>query len=130
MAKKGAEREGPDRFVLRPKPTAVFLAAALPNTATHCDQSECGFSLYRGVLVRWDEDCDTRVLNFIDDRTKAERRELLVVQEHEGCIKFLWRSTIPSRLARGCNITVSVVPKSVRGSLTTQAHIGHPFRCR
>jgi len=70
-------------------------ASDLPNMATHCDQADCGFSLYRGVLVQWDEDHDDRVLRVLDDMKAKHLDKLLVVQEHEGCIAFVWRGSIP-----------------------------------
>lgn len=74
---------------------AVFYQDDLPAMATHCRQSECGLSLYKGVLVVWDEDRDTRVLKFIDGLTPEDREQILVVQEHEGSIQFLCDRYLP-----------------------------------
>lgn len=64
------------------------------------------FSLYRGVIVCWDEDYDTRILDFIDDLDEFNSRGLIAVQEHEGSIAFRWNGRIPSRLRQGNCITV------------------------
>jgi hypothetical protein len=56
----------------------------------------CGLSLYRGVLVVWDEDYDARVLEFIDGLSEEARRQLLVVHEREGSISYVWDRHQPS----------------------------------
>ena len=72
---------------MKPKPIQqqiiVFYDGDLPNMATHCPQEECGFSIYRNILVQWDEDGDDRVLWFIDHLPERVREQLLIVQEHE-----------------------------------------------
>jgi 5-methylcytosine-specific restriction endonuclease McrA len=78
----------------------------LPNMASHCEQSECGFSEYLGVLVQWDEDRDTRVLSFIESLDDETRAELAVVQEHEGSIAFVWKNKIPYGYQDGDGIVV------------------------
>ena len=75
----------------------VFRDIDLPNMATHCPQTRCGFSLYKGVLVQWDEDRDTRVLIFIDSLPEEVRNKLLVVQEHKAMLGLLWKWRVPSR---------------------------------
>jgi len=67
----------------------------LPNMASRRHQESCGFSLYQGVLVQWDEDRDTRVLTFIDQLSDEARSSLLVVQEHEGCLGLVWKDAVP-----------------------------------
>jgi hypothetical protein len=74
---------------------AVFYEGDLPHMASGCEQSACGFSLYQGILVIWDEDQDTRVLDFIDNLLPEAQEQLLVVQEHEGCIRFVWDHYCP-----------------------------------
>jgi hypothetical protein len=87
--------------------------------ATHCRQENCGFSLYRGVLVVWDEDHDTRVLTFIDSLAEENRKQLLVVQEHEGSIAFIWDRYCP----KSCEGAIAIYDDegfdewSVEGSL-------------
>jgi hypothetical protein len=74
----------------------VILPADMPNLATHCQQNECGLSVYRGVIVQWDEDRDDRVLDVLDNMPAKVVDQLLVVQEHEGSISFVWRHEIPN----------------------------------
>lgn len=67
---------------------------------------EAGFSLYRGIIVRWDEDYDTRILDFIDDLEECDARALLAVQEHEGSIAFRWKHSVPPEFAEGQVVVV------------------------
>ena len=59
----------------------------LPSTGS---KEDFGFTLYRGVIVRWDEDYDTRILDFIDDMKEFESEGLVAVHESKGNISFLW----------------------------------------
>lgn len=52
-------------------------------------------SVYRNVLVVWDEDLDTRVLGWIDDQPPEVLDNLILVSEHEGGVCLLWKSCIP-----------------------------------
>lgn len=56
-----------------------------------------GFSLYRGILVLWDEDRDTRILSMIDGMEDKDREQLVIAQEHEGTLVLLWKKYIPSK---------------------------------
>jgi hypothetical protein len=85
---------------------AVFYEADFPNMATHCDQKECGFSLYRGVLVQWDEDHDERILDVIDEMNPSALKDLLLCQEHEGSISFVWKNAVPQGFEEGGGIDV------------------------
>ena len=79
----------------------TFRESDLPNMANSCKQSECGFSLYRGVLVQWDEDHDERVLSMIDEMPVGVVARLLVVQEHKGGVAFLWEEEVPAGYEEG-----------------------------
>src|SRR6185503_18619950 len=72
---------------LRP---ATFYDRDLPAGASHCGQEECGFSIYRGVLVQWDEDHDERIFKFLDQLPAKILDKLLVVQEHEASLVLVW----------------------------------------
>lgn len=80
----------------RGKGPVTFFENDLPNMATHRNQVECGFSLYAGVLVQWDEDHDLRVLTLLDQMPRAARERLLIVQEHEGSVSFVWKNGVPA----------------------------------
>lgn len=58
-----------------------------------------GVSVYRGVLIVWDEDHDNRVVEVIDQLLGEYQRkdyQLLVANESEGHIKLIW-DVIPDR---------------------------------
>jgi hypothetical protein len=88
------------------QPMTVFYTNDFPNMATHCSQEKCGFSLYHGVLVQWDEDEDPSILTFIDNLPDAIRKELLVAQEHEAALGLLWKTHVPSGYEEGHEIEV------------------------
>ena len=73
----------------------TFNLSDLPNMASHCHQDVCGFSLHRGVLVQWDEDHDERVIGVLDQMPISVIERLIAVQEHEGCISFVWSGSVP-----------------------------------
>lgn len=52
-------------------------------------------SIHRGVVVVWDEDHDSRILDWIDDQPPVVISELIAVQEHEGSICMAWASDPP-----------------------------------
>ena len=52
-------------------------------------------SVYRGVIVHWDEDHDTRILDFIDDMNEQDRSCLVATHEHEGGMWFIWNGPAP-----------------------------------
>lgn len=73
----------------------TFFSGDFPNMATHCNQAECGFSIYRGVLVQWDEDHDERVFRIMDEMPCSVVDELLIVQEHKCSVVFKWKAFVP-----------------------------------
>lgn len=73
----------------------TIFGSQFPNMATHGPQSHYGFSIYRGVLVQWDEDHDLRVLEVLDAMPAKILDMLLIVQEHEGAISFVWKFFVP-----------------------------------
>lgn len=75
----------------------TFRESDFPNMALHGKQSDYGFSLYRGVLVQWDEDHDERVLDVLDRFPVNMIERLLIVQEHEGSIAFVWKGKVPAK---------------------------------
>lgn len=84
----------------------TFFLDDLPNMASHCSQSECGYSIYRGVLVQWDEDHDDRVLRLLDELSVKIIEQLLVVQEHEGAVCFIWKGKTPRGYEEGADFIV------------------------
>lgn len=79
----------------------TFTDEDMPNMSSHCGQDVCGFSLYRGVLIQWDEDRDTRILVALDAMNPRTRAKLLVTQEHKGEIAFVWADKVPKKYQEG-----------------------------
>lgn len=79
----------------------VFDVDDLPNMGARVKGFSYGFSIYRGVVVQWDEDEDERVLTFIDELPEEIRCQLAVVQEHEGSLGLLWHNTVPAGYKEG-----------------------------
>lgn len=66
-----------------------------------------GASIYKGVLVIWDEDRDDRILRFIRKNVSSvERFFLLMAHEHEGGLDLLWSEDCPTSFMRNVNSEV------------------------
>ncbi len=65
-----------------------------------------GFSLYRGVLVQWDEDYDTRLLIVIDEMPPKVRKALQVAQESQANLRLLWHHRVPKGYEEGTEIAL------------------------
>lgn len=61
----------------------------------------CGLSIYKGVIVQWDEDQDRRVLAFIDNMNEYTRKDLIIVQESKGTLALRWIGVIPPEYQEG-----------------------------
>lgn len=88
------------------KSNHVFYCADFPGLATHCPQAACGFSLYKGVLVQWDEDRDERIYIVLDEMDPHLRDRLLIVQEHKGSVSMVWAGSVPVEYAEGTELLV------------------------
>lgn len=101
---------------MRHAAVAIFKEADLPNMGATGKGFSYGFSIYRGVLIQWDEDKDKRILTFIDQLTAGIRCQLAIVQEHEGSLGLIWRQAVPSGYEAGKEFEVEgdywVVQKS------------------
>jgi hypothetical protein len=64
------------------------------------------WSVYRNVLVAWDEDYDARVLTWIDGLPRRVRKHLLAVSEHEGALSLLWKCAVPPSFREGQFVSV------------------------
>lgn len=49
-----------------------------------------GITIYKGVIVIWDADYDTRILTFIDSMSKIRRKMLLAAGEYKGSLNLIW----------------------------------------
>ena len=79
----------------------IFDVNDLPNMGAGVRGFTYGFTIYCGVLVQWDEDKDERVLTFINELAARVRRQLAIVQEHEGCLGLVWHTIVPSGYEMG-----------------------------
>lgn len=84
----------------------VFHETDLPNMASCCPQEECGFSIYRGVLIQWDEDQDERILTFVDSLPDDIAGQLLIAQEHEGSLYLVWKGPVPKAYTDNNGVSV------------------------
>jgi hypothetical protein len=64
------------------------------------------FTVYRGLMVFFDEDQDTRILTFIDDLSIKVRQKLFAVGEREGSITLVWNCRPPTRYEEGKSLDV------------------------
>jgi hypothetical protein len=101
MNEQRRAEEPPQRPPQRPRQRrgeeiAVFYDKDLPSVILSGTRSDSGCSLYRGVLVEWDGDKDSRVLTLIDEMTKSEREALLAIRESKAFVTLLWDTEVPS----------------------------------
>lgn len=94
-------------------------------------------SVYRGIIVLWDENFDPRVLEFIDALPSEVMTQLVVISEHEGCVTFVWEEEIPDGYEEGemleapedlWTVFSSVVNPcdDVPGQITNMSHVLNP----
>ena len=74
----------------------IFDVGDLPDMGAGAKGFSYGFTIYRGVLIQWDEDRDGRVLTFINQLPARVRCQLATVQEHEGSLGLVWHTSVPS----------------------------------
>lgn len=55
------------------------------------------FTIYKGLIVFFDDDQDTRVLTFIDDLSIKIRQKLFAVGESEGSLTLVWNCHPPKK---------------------------------
>lgn len=65
-----------------------------------------GISTYKNIIIVWDEDYDKRVLKFIDKMIPELRKELLLAEEHKGCLFLLWKDIIPKVYKTGTSTDI------------------------
>lgn len=79
------------------------ITAALGDTG---HAQEHGVSLYRGVVVVWDEDHDRRVLELIDT-CAAMNLPLVGIHEREGVVSMVWAGCVPRPYEAGNEVYVA-----------------------
>lgn len=82
-----------------PKPVSIGVIpkGSIPDTRSYdCPDGDCGISVYRGVIVVWDEDYDQRVLTFIDELSVKVREQLMLVSESKASLRLVWKLVYPT----------------------------------
>lgn len=77
-------------------------------------------TLYKGVWVAWDEDYDTRVMNFVDSLPDWERQRLVLVHERKGRLDTVWTANCPTAHeseSRSGEPTITQMSMDVYGNL-------------
>ena len=87
-----------------PRNVLVLHAADFPNVGMQL--LAYGFSVHRGVVVEWDADHDTRVLDWLDTLSAATVQNVVLVQEHNGGIVLGWKVYVPDEFAEGQAVEV------------------------
>lgn len=84
--------------------TTVYLSSVMQGGFPVGEHNQ--ITLYRGVLVVFDEDVDTRVLTWLDEQPCEVVDTLFMVQEHEGSLTLLWKKAMPAHLKEGDSVDV------------------------
>jgi hypothetical protein len=86
----------------------MFLPTFGPRDFPQMEQEgKPSFSVYKGVVIKWDEDHDWKVTQIIDTIPADERRFLVIIQEHEECLSLVWHRRVPRRYRIGKYIRLS-----------------------
>ena len=51
-------------------------------------------SVYKNIIVCWDDDYDGRIVEFLDTLDNLTRSCILAIGEHKGSIFFLWKEGV------------------------------------
>ena len=78
----------------------------IENIKPFMDPSTEGFCSYKGVLVFFDEDLDTRILDFLDSLSDNRRDKLYAVGEHEGSLSMVWKCKPPKGMCEDDDVEV------------------------
>ncbi len=85
------------------------------------------YSLYKGVLVLWDEDHDERLLTFIDDNLFLAPR-LLAAYERKASLSLVWLNEVPQEFELDDREQVEVAGDCWQvESAVTSAEVWLPF---
>ncbi len=56
---------------------------------------ENGFSLFKNIMIVWDEGDKKDVLSFVDKIPEKVREKLLLVFQYRGTIDMIWKEKVP-----------------------------------
>lgn len=82
---------------------SVFTKDSYPNNSHSVarlvhEAMSFGISIYRGIIVIWDEDHDARILRFVDNLTNDELKYVIAVHERKGSLSIVYREhLVPNR---------------------------------
>jgi hypothetical protein len=65
-----------------------------------------GMSIYKNVLILWDEDFDTTIHNFIDS-LGIDAKSLCAAMERKGILNLLWHDFIPEKYQENKEVLVN-----------------------
>jgi len=80
------------------------------------------FCVYKGVLVFFDEDKDTRIFDFLDSMSDDYRDRLFAVGERKAGLSMVWKGTIPKQYQEESEI-------DVRGDTWTVCEVHRFLEC-
>lgn len=86
--------------------TVYYNLIPIANIRSFMQPGTEAFCGYMGVLVFFDDDLDTRVLDFIDDLSDHLRIKLYAVGEHEGSLSMVWKCKPPKGMREDDQVTV------------------------
>lgn len=55
-------------------------------------QAEYGISCHEGIIIKWDEDYDIRIIEFINGLSNETKKCIFAVSEHEGVLYIMWKA--------------------------------------
>ena len=79
----------------------TFQDVSIINYANRCK----AYDVYKDVLVLLDQDCDSRIYNFIDS-LRIDSKKLCAVMENEGRLFLLWHNDIPEKYIENKEVIV------------------------
>lgn len=70
----------------------------------------CKVSVYRGIIIQYDEDEDDRILKLVDTLPNVDLNDLIMIGEHEGFVTALWKreSSVPYSLRNKAMVDVYI----------------------
>ena len=75
------------------KPHHIYLNMISDDIQTAAIEN--GFSLYKNIMIVWDEGNKKDVLSFVDKIPEKVRENLLLVFQYKGTIDMVWKDKVP-----------------------------------
>ena len=74
------------------KPVALHIPVLSLAELVQMGSHLSGVSVYRGVLVVWDEDFDTRIITLINELFARGKRAPFAICESKGSVTIMWHT--------------------------------------